>query len=160
MLSGVQSFSATPAGASTSSTIPTGSTLTPICSNLTSVTTLMAATHPLMQMLKTDQAAYDMQFINGFYVQVIEQILLIFKWSVLNNDAAYAIFIAFQEMPKSLLTIFNAISNRFLDVAQNVQLRISSFGTCTMINLDVERWTLWYRFWLISADFYFLLDVW
>ena len=76
-----------------------------------------------------------MQFINDFYVRVIEYILRIFKRSVSTNVAAYAIFIAFQEIPQNLFTIVNAISNRFSDVAQDVQLRISSFGTCTMHQL-------------------------
>ena len=85
-----------------------------------------------------DQAAYDMQFINDFYVRVIEYILRIFKWAVSTNDSAYAIFMAFPETPQNLFDIVNAISNRFSDVAQDVQLRISSFGTCTMHQLGCK----------------------
>jgi hypothetical protein len=89
-------------------------------------------------MLKMDQAAYDMQFINDFYVRVIEYILRIFKWAASTNDSAYAIFMAFQEIPENLFKIVNSIANRFSDVAQDVQLRISSFGTSTMNQLGCK----------------------
>ena len=138
MFAGVSTSSATPARTTSSSANTSSASSTSGSTNVTSVTTVMIAKHPLTQMLKMDQAAYDMQFINDFYVRVIEYILRIFKWSVSTNDAAYAIFIAFQEVPQNLFTIVNAISNRFSDVAQDVQLRISSFGTCTMHQLGCK----------------------
>ena len=44
----------------------------------------------------------------------------------------------FQEVPQNLFTIFNAIAKTFLDVAQYVQPRISSLGTCTMYQLGCK----------------------
>ena len=72
----------------------------------------MSAKHPLTQMLKMDQAAYDMQFINDFYVRVIEYILRVFKWEVIPNDAAHAIFIAFQEISRNLFKIVDYMAQR------------------------------------------------
>ena len=138
MFAGVSSSSAAPAGESTSSAIPTGSMLTPGSSNLTTGTTVMAAKHFLTQMLKMDQSTYDMQSINDFYVRVIEYILRIFKWAVSTNDAAHEFFIAFQEVPQNLFTIFNLIFNRFSDMALDVQLRISAFSACTLHQFGCE----------------------
>ena len=79
-----------------------------------------------------------MQLINDFYVRVIEYILRVFKWAVSTNDSAHAIFIAFHEVPENLFKIVTAMVQRFSDVAQDVQLRISSFGTSTMHQLGCK----------------------
>ena len=138
MFAGVSSSSATPAGASTSSAIPTGSTLTPGSSNLTPVTTVMAANHPLTQMQKMDQAVYDMHFINDFYVRVIEYILHIFKWTVSINDAALAILLHSKKCLKSCLLFlmqFPADSQMWLRMSNCVSAHLA-LAPCT--NLDVN----------------------
>ena len=76
---GTPSGAGTPSGITSSSASATGGLSTPITNNITSVKTIMSAKHPLTQMLKMDQAAYDMQFINDFYVRVIEFILRVFQ---------------------------------------------------------------------------------
>ena len=88
MFAGVSTSTPTPARTSSSSANTAGSTLTPDFTNVTSITTVMPAKHSLTQMLKMDQAAYKMQFINDFFVQVTEYILRTFKWAIPTNDAA------------------------------------------------------------------------
>ena len=87
--------------------------------NITSVKINVSAKHSLTQMLKMYQAAYDMQFVNNFYVRVIEYILRVFKWAVTSNDAAYAIFITFPEAPENVFRIVNSMAQRFSDEAKD-----------------------------------------
>ena len=79
--------------------------------SIMSVKTTMSVKHPLAQMLKMDKAAYDMQFINDFYVRFIEYTPLVFKWAVTSNDADVQFLLHF----KNFLKIYLESSTQYLN---------------------------------------------